>query len=465
MTTLRTHHNLPAAIFRAYDIRGVAGVTLTKEVVFLVGKAIGSLVRDQDGHQVVIGRDGRLSGPLLSKALSDGILASGCDVIDIGVVPTPVLYFAAQILAERSGVMLTGSHNPPDYNGLKMVVNGRTLSEQDIQNLRERILQNQFHEGLGERHEIDVNERYMQQVMQAVKLQKPLKVVIDAGNGVTGKIAPALFRRLGCDVHELFCDIDGSFPNHHPDPGQPENMHDLMHAVKILQADIGLAFDGDGDRLGAVTSRGEIIYADRLLMLFAKALLQEKPGAKIIYDVKCTNHLASLIHEMGGEPMMWKTGHSLIKAKMQECGADIGGEMSGHFFFKDKWYGFDDALYAGARLLQILTESSESSAELFDAIPDSVSTPEMKIAVADEEKFGLMQQLIDNAAFTSAKDVVTIDGLRVNFADGWGLVRPSNTSPCLVMRFEADDESVLMRIQELFREWILSVRPNLELPY
>ena len=465
MLTERLEEILHPSIFRAYDVRGIVGKTLTDSVVFLIGKAVGSLARDHGEHQVVIARDGRDSGPLLSKALCDGILSVGCDVVDIGVAPTPLLYYTTQIFAEHSGVMLTGSHNPPEYNGLKMVVRGIALTADDIQALRTRIEAKQFYVGLGVRHEIDVTERYISQMLQSVQVKRPLKIVVDAGNGVTGLLAPALFRRFGCEVHELFCDIDGSFPNHHADPSQPENLQDLIRVVKEKQADIGLAFDGDGDRLGVVTSRGDIIWPDRLLMLFATALLKTTPDAKIIFDVKCTSHLATLIQKLGGEAIMWKTGHSLIKAKMGEIDAALGGEMSGHFFFRDRWYGFDDALYAGARLLEILADSTETSAALFDAIPNSVNTPELKIAVADEEKFGLMQQLIDNAFFSSAKEVMTIDGLRVNFCDGWGLVRPSNTTPHLVMRFEAVNEKVLSQIQEIFREWILSVRPNLVIPY
>ena len=465
MSLERCQEEINPTIFRAYDIRGVVGEALTESAVFQIGKALGSLVRDQGDHQVVIARDGRVSGPQLSKALCDGILSVGCDVVDIGVTPTPLLYFATQIFAEHSGVMLTGSHNPPEYNGLKIVVKGRALSAQDIQDLHARIKAKQYYVGLGVRHELDVAERYISQVQQNVSLKRPLKIVVDAGNGAAGEIAPALYRRLGCEVQELFCEIDGRFPNHHADPRQPENLQDVIRAVRETGADIGLAFDGDGDRLGVVTSRGDIIWPDRLLMLFAKSILAVNPGAKIIYDVKCTSHLADLIHSLGGEPLMWKTGHSLIKAKMLEIGAQIAGEMSGHLFFSDRWYGFDDAIYAGARLLEILSETQESSADLFDAIPNSVNTPEMKIAVADEEKFGLMQQLVDNAFFSSAKEIMTVDGLRVNFSDGWGLVRPSNTSPYLVLRFEAVNQQVLSQIQEIFREWILSVRPSLVLPY
>lgn len=465
MLNERVDDSINPTIFRAYDIRGIAGETLTESAVFLIGKALGSLVRDHGEHQVVIARDGRVSGPVLSKALCDGILSVGCDVVDIGVAPTPVLYYATQIFAEHSGVMLTGSHNPPNYNGLKMVIKGRALTEDDIQALHARIQAKQFYVGLGVRHELDVTERYISQVLQGITLKRPLKIIVDAGNGVAGEIAPALFRRMGCEVQELFCNIDGTFPNHHADPSQPENLQDMIHAVKASNADVGLAFDGDADRLGVVTSRGEIIWPDRLLMLFAKAILAETPGAKIIYDVKCTSHLDDLIRQHGGEPIMWKTGHSLIKAKMAETGAQVAGEMSGHLFFRDRWYGFDDAIYAGARLLEVLAAHQESSADLFDVIPNSINTPEMKIDVADDEKFGLMQQLIDSAIFSSAKEIMTVDGLRVNFAEGWGLVRPSNTSPCLVLRFEANDQKILSQIQEIFREWILSVRPGLVLPY
>ncbi len=452
------------SIFRAYDIRGVVGKTLTENTVFLIGKALGSLVRDHHQHQIAIARDGRFSGPLLSKALCDGILSVGCDVVDIGMVPTPLLYYTTHLFAEKSGVMLSGSHNPPDYNGLKMVVNGATLTENQIKDLYTRIIEQRFYTGLGVRHQLNVVDRYIAQVVENIQLQRPLKIVIDAGNGVTGMMAPQLFRALGCEVHELFCEVDGTFPNHHPDPSQEENLHDLIRVVEEKNADIGLAFDGDGDRLGIVTNRGKIIYSDRLLMVFAQTILAKLPRAKIIYDVKCTNHLAALIHKMNGEPIMWKTGHSLIKAKMAETEAPLAGEMSGHFFFRDRWFGFDDALYAGARLLEILSEHQEDADTIFSAIPNSVNTPELKVEVSDEEKFDLMQQLIHHAKFDAA-EMMTIDGLRVNFAEGWGLVRPSNTTPYLILRFEALNEAILADIQQLFREWMLSVRPDLVLPF
>ncbi len=452
------------SIFRAYDIRGVVGKTLTEENIYILGKAIASLVREQGGHQLIIARDGRLSGPLLSAALTKGILSTGCDVIDIGMAPTPLLYYAVHHNEEHSGIMLTGSHNPPDYNGLKIVINGVTLAEEQIQQLYQRILNQQFYEGQGTRYERDVIEAYLQHIIDTIHLPRPLKIVIDAGNGVTGMIAPALFRALGCEVHKLYCEVDGNFPHHHPDPSHVENLEDLIRVVRETHADIGLAFDGDGDRLGVVTGIGEIINPDRLLMLFAHALLAQRPGAKIIYDVKCTNLLQSLIHSLNGEPIMWKTGHSLIKAKMAETQAQLAGEMSGHFFFKDRWNGFDDALYAGARLLEILAQQPESLS-IFASIPNSVSTTELKVLVTEEEKFPLMQQLKACAAFHEAKELMTIDGVRVNFAEGWGLLRPSNTTPYLILRFEALNETVLQKIQTLFREWMLSVKPDLVLPF
>lgn len=457
--------SLHPSIFRAYDIRGIVGKTLTEEGVFLIGKMIGSLVRERGENQVVIARDGRLSGLPLSKALSGGILSAGCDVVDLGMVPTPLLYYATHILDQHSGVMLTGSHNPSEYNGLKMVVKGVALTEDEIKDIYHRIVEKHFSAGQGVRHELNVIDRYISHVTHDVNLARPLSMVIDAGSGVTGMIAPQLFKALGCEVHELFCDVDGNFPHHHPDPSQPENLQDLIRAVRETNADIGLAFDGDGDRLGVVTSQGKIIWPDRVLMLFAQALLKEHEKEKIIYDVKCTNHLATLIRSLHGEPIMWKTGHSLIKAKMAEIQAKLAGEMSGHFFFKDRWYGFDDALYAGARLLEILSYQHRDSDALFAEIPNSVNTPELKVMVEDDEKCKLMQQLIANANFTDAKEIITIDGLRVNFADGWGLVRPSNTTPYLILRFEAINEAVLEKIQRRFHEWMLSVKPDLVLPF
>lgn len=451
------------SIFRAYDIRGIVGDTLTEESVFLIGKGFGSLVLEQGETKVAIARDGRTSGPVLSKVLAQGILSVGCDVIDIGMVPTPLLYYATHTFDQHAGIMVTGSHNPPQYNGLKIVLNGTTMVEHQIQDLYQRIVNKRFATGEGNYQEFNIVDHYINYVASLIHLARPLNIVIDAGNGVTGMIAPALFRALGCEVHELFCEVDGNFPNHHPDPTEPENLHDLINEVRKQNADIGLAFDGDGDRLGIVTNQGEIICPDRVLMLFAQALLAKQPQAKIIYDVKCTNHLDGLIRSLNGEPIIWKTGHSLIKAKMVETKAQLAGEMSGHFFFKDRWFGFDDALYAGARMLEILAEQQDNLA-LFANIPNSVNTTELKVGVSEEEKFQLMRQLMDTANFADA-ELMTIDGLRVNFADGWGLVRPSNTTPYLILRFEAINQAILEKIQLSFREWMLSVKPDLVLPF
>lgn len=454
-----------ASIFRAYDIRGIVGDTLTADGVRAIGRAIGSVALEAGETCIAVGRDGRLSGPELVSALCVGVLSTGCDVIDVGVVPTPLLYYTTHMMDTRSGVMLTGSHNPAEYNGLKIVIGGKTVAEEGLQDLYRRIVENRFSHGKGELREYDVVDRYISHVAHSVRLARPLKVVVDCGNGVPGMVVPALYRKLGCEVHELFCEVDGNFPNHHPDPSQVDNLQDLIQKVRDVDADIGLAFDGDGDRLGVVTRKGEIIWPDRQLMLFAKSILARQPGAKIIYDVKCTNHLATFIKAHGGEPIMWKTGHSLIKSKLAETRALLAGEMSGHIFIKDRWYGFDDAIYAGARLLEILAAEDIGIDALFDAIPNSVNTPELKVFVPDTEKFSLMQKLIASASFGTALEVMTIDGLRVNFSDGWGLVRPSNTTPCLVLRFEAESESVLAKIQDLFRDFILAADPSLELPF
>ena len=456
---------LDPSIFRAYDIRGITGVTLTEGAVYLIGKAIASVVRENGEHQIAMARDGRKSGPAFAKALSEGIISVGCDVIDLGMIPTPLLYYATHVFDEHSGVMITGSHNPSEYNGLKIVINHLPYAGDKLKSLYDRIIEKRFHEGYGFRHELNIVERYIHHVSRDIRIARPLKIVIDAGHGVTGQMAPLLFEALGCEVHQLFCDIDGSFPHHHPDPSQPENLQDLIREVQEKKADIGLAFDGDGDRLGVVTNRGEIICPDRLLILFAKTVLAKHPGSKVIYDVKCTHYLQSAITSFGGEPLMWKTGHSYIKTKMAALSALLAGEMSGHFFFKDRWYGFDDALYAGARLLEILSQESMDSDALFKTIPNSINTPELKVKVKEEEKFPLMQKLIEQAHFSDAKEVMTIDGIRVNFADGWGLVRPSNTTPYLILRFEAGNDVMLKQIQSLFRAWILSVKPDLILPF
>lgn len=456
--------HLHPSIFRAYDIRGIVNETLTVRDVHLIGCALGTMALDIGEKSIVVGRDGRLSGAVLSEALFSGILSTGCDVIDIGMVPTPLLYYATHRLETGSGVMLTGSHNPAEYNGLKMILGGESLTEGQIKALYHSVMAGHFRQGTGQLSTVDIVTCYVKHVADQVKVKRRIKVVIDAGNGVAGKVVPALYRELGCDVVELFCEIDGSFPHHHPDPSQAENMQDLIKAVQKHDADIGLAFDGDADRLGVVTNRGEIIWPDRQLMLFAKAVLLKHPGAKIIYDVKCSHHLAKVIKALGGEPIMWKTGHSLIKSKLKETQALLAGEMSGHIFFQEGWYGFDDAIYAGARLLQLIADEQDDVSTLFSRIPDSINTPELKIVVGDEEKFLLMQKIIHEASFENAEKI-TIDGLRVNFPDGWGLVRPSNTTPCLVLRFEANTASALARIQQLFREMLLGVNADLVLPF
>ena len=454
----------PASIFKAYDIRGIVGETLTPEVVRHIGRAIGSAAAARGQQAVAVARDGRLSGPDFVAALSEGLQAAGRHVIDLGCVPTPLLYFATHVLDTRSGVMVTGSHNPPDYNGFKIVIDGETLSGEAIQDLRRRILAADYADGAGSRSSLDILPRYLARVTEDVRPARPLKVVVDCGNGVAGGAAPRLLRELGCEVRELFCEGDGRFPNHHPDPSQTENLQDLIRAVGEGGADLGLAFDGDGDRLGVVDATGRIIWPDRQMMLYAADILDRHPGAEIIYDVKCSRHLHAVIEAHGGRPCMWKTGHSLIKAKMKADGALLAGEMSGHIFFKERWYGFDDALYTAARLLEILARDPRPPVEVFAALPDAVSTPELRVDMAEGEHFRFMERFAAEARFPDAR-VSTIDGIRADFADGWGLIRPSNTTPSLIIRFEADDEAALARIQQQFREAIAAVDPGLELPF
>jgi len=456
--------DIDATIFRAYDIRGVVDQSLTTAAVRLIGRAIGSETLQRGRDTVVVGRDGRLSGPSLSEALIAGIASTGCDVKDIGCVPTPVLYFATHYLDTQCGVVVTGSHNPPDYNGLKIVIDGETLSGESIQSLHERIKAGKFISGEGSVEMINVVPDYIERIRSDVTVARPLKVVVDCGNGVAGGVIPQLLKGLGCEVTELFCEVDGNFPNHHPDPSKAENMQDLITAVADMQADIGLAFDGDGDRLGVVTADGRIIWPDRVLMLYAIDILTRNPGGQIIYDVKCTRYLDSIIREHGGEPLMWKTGHSFIKAKIRETGALLAGEMSGHIFIKERWYGFDDALYAAARLLEILARDERSSTEVFAALPDSVNTPEINVTMREGEPPVFINQLLENAHFEGAT-VSTIDGLRADFEDGWGLVRASNTTPVLVLRFEADNDEALARIMGDFRRVMLQVNMHLSLPF
>jgi len=456
--------NISPSIFRAYDIRGIVGETLTPETVYTIGLAIGSEAQARGENTVITARDGRLSGPALIAALNKGLQDSGCNVIDIGMAPTPVLYFATYQFATRSGVMLTGSHNPPDYNGLKIVLAGETLSDKAIYGLYERIQKQDFRQGNGKYQTQDMLQQYLQHITNDIKPQRKLKIAVDCGNGVAGVIAPQLLRALNCEVIELFCNVDGNFPNHHPDPSIPENLVDLLAAVKTHQADIGLAFDGDGDRLGVITNNGEIIWPDRQLMLYAIDVLSRNPGATIIYDVKSTRHLEKVIKQHQGQPLMWKTGHSLVKAKLKETGALLAGEMSGHTFFKERWYGFDDAIYTAARLLEILAADNRTASEIFATLPDSINTPELKLPIAEEHKFTFIETLLSRAQFDDAT-ITTIDGLRVDFQDGWGLIRPSNTTPYLILRFEADHTDGLSRIQEIFRQQILAIDASLELPF
>jgi phosphomannomutase/phosphoglucomutase len=396
--------------------------------------------------------------------LCDGLQAAGADVVDIGVAPTPLTYFAAHHLRTGSCVSVTGSHNPPDYNGLKMVVEGHTLSGDEIQDLRRRIERREWREGSGRRESASVLEAYLARITGDVKLARPMRIAVDCGNGVAGMAAPQLYRRLGCEVRELYCEVDGSFPNHHPDPSRPENLADLIAAVKEGGCELGLAFDGDGDRLGVVTREGEIVFPDRQLMLFAADVLSRNPGAQIIYDVKCTRLLAPWIERHGGRPLIWKTGHSLIKAKLAETGAPLAGEMSGHTFFKERWYGFDDALYAGARLLEILSRAADAGAVL-RALPDAPSTPELNWKLAEGEPHALVAKLQAARPFPGAKSVLTIDGVRVEYADGFGLARASNTTPVIVLRFEADTEGALQRIQREFRAALQPLKPDAPLPF
>ncbi len=465
----QTHtYSIPAEvspdIFRAYDIRGIANQDLSLDVVYAIGLAIGAEAQQRNQKQVVIGRDGRLSSPALITALLDGLVHSGCYVIDIGMAPTPVLYFATHWYDTHSGVMLTGSHNPNNYNGLKIVLGGAALEEKEIQQLRQRIISRNFLRDAGSFTQKEIAADYIERIARDVHLSRPLKIVIDAGNGVTGELAPRLFRRLGCEVIELYCKVDGHFPNHHPDPSEEKNLRDLQQAVVEHKADIGLAFDGDGDRLGVVTNKGEIIWPDRQMMLFAQDVLSRNPGSEILFDVKCSRYLADVITKFGGTPLMWKTGHSLIKAKLRETNAPLAGEMSGHIFFKERWYGFDDGLYAGARLLEIISHDQKTTSEIFAAFPNSVNTPELKIPMAEAKKMAFMQAFIATAEFPGAK-IITIDGLRVEYTDAWGLVRASNTSPYLILRFEADTAENLALVQAIFRQQLLKIDEQLELPF
>ncbi len=464
MSSIPASAELPPEIFKAYDIRGIVGKTLTPAIVERIGHAIGSEARARGVKTLAVGRDGRLSGPELAAALSRGMNRAGCDVVDIGRVPTPVLYFATHHLGTHSGVSITGSHNPPEYNGLKIMLAGETLSGEAIQGLRQRLLKNDLTHGDGQVTQQDVRAAYLARVTGDVKLARTLRVAVDCGNGVAGELAPKLMRSLGCEVQELYCEIDGTFPNHHPDPAHPENLQDLIAAVKQNRLDVGLAFDGDGDRLGVITPDGAIVWPDRQMILYARDVLSRQPGAEIIYDVKCTRTLPEEIRKAGGKPTMWKTGHSFIKAKLKETGAALGGEMSGHIFFKERWYGFDDALYTAARLLELLSRDPRPMRAVFASLPNTVNTPELHLKMAEGEHHALIRELAAKASFPDAQ-VTTIDGVRADFPDGFGLVRASNTTPVLVFRFEGDNAAALARIQERFRDLVRRARPGLALPF
>jgi phosphomannomutase / phosphoglucomutase len=456
---------LSKSIFKAYDIRGIIGKTLDAGVAHSIGAAFGRAVLAKGERKVVIGRDGRLSGPELATALAAGLQSAGVDVIDLGVVATPMVYYGTKVLGASSGIMVTGSHNPPDYNGFKMVLAGEAIHGATITALYDSIA---AHDGApaaaaGSYSTHDIRADYLARIIGDVKIARPIKIAVDCGNGVAGAFAGDLFRGMGCEVIELFCEVDGHFPNHHPDPAHPENLQDLIKCLAETDAEIGIAFDGDGDRLGVVTKDGQIIYPDRQMMLFAEDVLTRHPGAQILYDVKCTRHLAPWIEKSGGVPLMWKTGHSLVKAKLKETGAPLGGEMSGHIFFSDRWYGFDDGLYSGARLLELLTRVADPSA-LLNALPQSDSTPELHLELGEGENVALIDQLRSDA-FPGHERIITIDGLRVEYADGFGLARSSNTTPVVVMRFEAENPAALARIQSEFKRAITAARPDARLPF
>lgn len=455
--------DIPETIFRAYDIRGVVGKTLTADIVRQIGQAVGSLY--PASTRVAVGRDGRLSSPELSAALCEGLVAAGRTAIDIGQVATPVLYFATHHLETGAGIMITGSHNPPDYNGLKMMMGGNTLYGETIKDIYRCLTEGGVETGAGELQAEDLNETYIDRICTDVMLQRPLRIAVDCGNGVAGAFAGSLFRKLGCEVTELFCEVDGNFPNHHPNPSEPENLEDLIACVKSQQLDLGLAFDGDGDRVGVVDNLGEVLWADRQMMLYAADVLSRNPGAEIIYDVKSSRNLAEVIRKHGGSPRMWKTGHSFIKAKMKETGALLAGEMSGHIFFKERWYGFDDALYSAARLLEILAADPRSSSEIFAELPDAESTPEIIVNFDEDDQQHAFMAALKKSADFGAGDINDIDGLRVDYPHGWGLVRASNTTPSIVIRFEANDVARLKEIQDIFRAQIHAVQPALQLPF
>ncbi|MBY6204614.1 phosphomannomutase/phosphoglucomutase [Halomonas denitrificans] len=453
-----------SSIFRAYDIRGVVGDTLDEAVAESIGRAIGSEAHDRGLTRIAVARDGRLSGAQMLAAVSRGLARCGLEVIEVGAVPTPVLYYAAQEIGGGSGVMVTGSHNPPDYNGFKIVLGGETLSGDAIRDLHTRLVEGRLVHGEGQLSDQRITSRYIERIGTDIQLEKSLKVVVDCGNGIAGAVAPRLLERIGADVIPLYAEVDGSFPNHHPDPGDPKTLEDLRLCVRNFEADVGIAFDGDGDRLGVVAPNGEIIYPDRVMMLFARDVLERNPGAEIIYDVKCTGLLADEIESAGGKPVMARTGHSFIKAEIKERGAPLAGEMSGHFFFGERWYGFDDGLYSAARLLEILAADTRAPGQIFAELPTAVSTPELKVEMKEGEAHAFVEGFAGKAEFAGAT-ISTIDGVRADFADGFGLVRASNTTPVLVLRFEGETKEALARIQGEFRDAMLALNPALKLPF
>ena len=444
---------VPPSIFRAYDIRGVVGQTLTADIAHKIGRGIGTEAEKKGEQEIAVGRDGRNSSPELAGALITGLRESGRDIVDIGMAPTPVLYFATHWLKANSGVMVTGSHNGPEYNGMKVIIAGETLFGDALQVIYRRIVAGEFAGGRGGLQSTDIIADYIKRIAGDISTAPgaaALKILVDCGNGVAGVVAPQLFRALGHHVVEMYCDVDGDFPNHHPDPSQPENLESLVEQVREQQADIGFAFDGDGDRLGVIDSAGNIIWPDRQLMLLAKDVLSRNKGANIIYDVKCSRYLKTVIESNGGVPLMWKTGHSLIKNKMEEMKAPLAGELSGHIFFKERWYGFDDAIYAGARLLEIIMRAQTRSEDVFAEMPEGVSTPELRVKLPEDSHKTFMQKLKGNVDFPDTQ-LIDTDGVRVEFQDGWGLIRTSNTSPVLTLRFEAENKAALERIQDRFR--------------
>ena len=452
--------SLDAGIFRAYDIRGITTSNLTEQVCYWIGRAFATQALAEDQQRAVIGRDGRLSSPGIERALGQGLVDGGMQVTSIGQVPTPVLYYATHKLETGTGIMITGSHNPPEYNGLKMMIGGVTLAEDLIQALYRRLQDNALSEGSGTLDQTDLGDQYIAAAMATTELKRPLKVAVDCGNGVAGELGPKLISALGCEVIPLFCEIDGNFPNHHPDPAEPENLQDLVTAVKTHNADVGLAFDGDGDRLGIVTPQGEIIWPDKMMMLFAQDIISRNPNTPVIFDVKCSKHLERIIREAGGEPIMWKTGHSHIKAKIKQTQAAFAGEFSGHICFGERWYGFDDALYTAARLLELLSQTDLDVDTVFAQYPVTYSTPEIKIHTTETRKFEVMDELVANNGFADGR-LTTIDGIRVDFDDRWGLIRPSNTSPVLSLRFEADTADALERVQDEFQAQLSKVDSTL----